>query len=151
MARSEDEGGTRGAKLRSVVASPVANTIARRRFEKVKKEITEVVKNTIDNSLAEAEEMMYSDGEDTTPEEYRLINEALALQREYLDPLNLSRYKTEALALGHAMLLGNVPASAEHARKVCEFLEAALPPLHPLVVLQVMTLAELLQEMGSNR
>ena len=48
------------------------------------------------------------------------------------------------------MLLGDVPASADHARRVCEFLRDSLPPLHPLVVLQEMTFAELLQEGGSD-
>ena len=44
------------------------------------------------------------------------------------------------------MLLANVEASVDHAMRVCDFLRSTLPAFHPLLVLQEMTLGELLQE-----
>ncbi|GMH46816.1 hypothetical protein TrLO_g5457 [Triparma laevis f. longispina] len=110
------------------------------------------VKSIIEDSLASAEELMYSEDESggTERKEYELILKALILQREYLGELHLSRYKSEALALSHSMLLASVPDAIEHCENVCEFLTRCLPQFHPLLVLQRMTLGELVQE-GTKR
>ena len=81
------------------------------------------VKSIIEDSLASAEELMYSEDESggTERKEYELILKALNLQREYLGELHLSRYKSEALALSHSMLLASVPDAIEHCEvRNCE-------------------------------
>ncbi|GMH66777.1 hypothetical protein TrST_g7484 [Triparma strigata] len=116
----------------------------------------EGVKSRVEEALASAEELMYGDeqegeeGEASEKKEYDLIMQALSLQREYLGELNLKRYKSEALALSQSMLLSSVPSAIDHCQRVCDFLNGTLPKYHPLLVLQMMTLGELIQEGGER-
>ena len=116
----------------------------------------EGVKSRVEEARASAEELMYGDeqegeeGEASEKKEYDLIMQALSLQREYLGELNLKRYKSEALALSQSMLLSSVPSAIDHCQRVCDFLNGTLPKYHPLLVLQMMTLGELIQEGGER-
>ena len=114
-------------------------------FEGVQEPIPESVRREIEARIERAEAAMYSDEPDDPVLEYSLVAKSLEQQRKYLHPLNLQLYKNEGLALGLAMLSGDTGKSIEHCEKLVYFLRNVLPSYHPLLALQVMTLAELYQ------
>jgi len=79
--------------------------------------------------------------------QYHSLCQALDILRIKLGKYHLERYKTECLALSTALMMG-VEDTISHAEHVVNFLRFVYSEYHPLLLLQQMTLAELLYVHG---
>ena len=110
--------------------------------ELTKDQMTARETQTVRDCLNEAA-MMGSGEVDDLEKEYTYLMRALTIQRAKLGRYNVERYKTEGLALSVAMCGGG--DAVQHARSCVDFLAYVCNEFHPLRLLQVMTLAELLE------
>jgi hypothetical protein len=88
--------------------------------------------------------------DDDFEREYAHLQAALKIISPKCGVEDAERYKVEGLALSCAMLLG-AEAAVGHASNCVDFLRSCVPAFHPLLLLQIMTLAELCDALKDER